>query len=358
MLFLLLTKFIYSQNESFKIIDTKTKNPIVDVQVFQEDIFLTTTNSNGVLTIPSNIKEIILKKELYNDKKVSLINISSNTLEIEPITVYQLDEVVIKNSNNRNVFEKIYNVYSNRKGYLANYLFLNKKVSYNTDDCDFIKINELFYAGNNVKPDRKRILNINKILYNAEFYKSKKINIEKDSKINIISCNNKYFSIPLYRDLFSTNNFFYIDEIHNFFKNYEKIKHAFIEDNNYYSINYLYNDTSTKFNYKITLIVDKKFLNIINYKKELIDNKKNIIESILANTTNSQKFHFVAHITEITFNLNKDSEYELISESENIIYEYFDKIEKKKFYYNINIEPTIPVNYNKNDVINISNLIK
>lgn len=354
---------INSQELKFKIVDFQTQKPISNVNICLNDKIITSSNNEGFFTLNTSTKEIIIRKEYYNDVKIVLSDLKSNIIEVVPITTYQLNEIVITSSKSTHLFDKIYDFYKNKIGYETNYHYTNRTINFKNTECKFININEIFYKTSFVKTSNKRIYTIKTIKHDLNFYESIGINgFTKDSKTPIIECKGKSMPIPMYKgDLISKNNFFYFSEIHDFFKNYKKFKYNLTEDENYYSIDYTYKNTYTKFKYNISLIIDKQSLTIINFKKSLIINKNNIFKINLVNTNDKYDFYYISHNEEVTFKLNENSNYELVSEYENIEYENINntaKLNNQKFSYNIIIEPTIPVIYNENELSNINDIIK
>lgn len=362
--FLFIQLFFYNLvfcQETYKvnIIDSITQKPIANVKICDKEVVLALTDKEGAAEIPKKIKSVILIKDSYFDLKFT--NDKPQIIKLSPILSIELDEVIINTYKGVSIIDKIYNVYKNSRNYKMNYLFKNVTIKFMVNDEPYIDIDELFYEGFKVKSDKSnksnRIMNIIEVNYNKDFYKSiGQNNISDDNKTNVIKFQNSYFAIPFFHPYFK-RGYTYYDELHNFFNNYKKFKYSIKEDENNFFIDYVYKDISTKFDYNIHLVIDKNNYCIVNFKKNLIENKKNSYSINLVNTQNIQKFNCNTFNEEVIFKLNNLGVYELVSETLKVNYNCNLENKLVNFNYSYILEPTIPFEYNKSTLIQFTDLI-
>ena len=352
---LLQCKLLVSQTH-ITVVNAVTNIAIEGVEVLDNDTLLGLTDSSGSFIVTKKGEDLILRKKKYFDKKINLQN-TQLPIKLEPIVGTLLDEVVITSVKNFTLYDKIYNNFLSRKTYHLNYHFKNLYIDFYTKNCDFIKINEYSHKGM-LDKSNSRTLNLSIVTYNDDFYKNQPI--KSSGSAHVVFCESKSFILPTpLSSAIYKNSFFYFNEIHHFFKNYKKVKHKFIQDSKNYLISYTYKSEINKFMYNISLVIDKDTNTIINFTKELIKNKKNIINLHQPNTNYSYNYFIKNHKETVYFKLNDNGLFDLISE--DIIVEY-DVIESKKssttFYYNYTLEPTVERDINLNNFVDISKILE
>jgi len=206
--------------------------------------------------------------------------------------------------------------------------------------------------------NKDRILRIEKVNYDSEYYNSLKIkNINNNSNSIQIFCDKNIYALP-FHDIIVRNSFFSLYEIHDFFKNKKKYKYNILENDEYYLIEYMYKEKISNFDYKIKLTIDKEIKSIVSFNKSLINKKNNIIKSGLTNAKIVQSFKYIKHDETFVLKKNKNNILEFVSENVKIEYEFLNKKSNgKKFKYDYVIEPTPSIQFNKNELINIQDLL-
>jgi len=135
--------FTYSQQVRFEVVNSNTFEKLSNVNVCVRDSILVQSSLDGTFEISKGVKEIILKKPFYYDRKVILDSVKDKKIELEPIISYVLNEVEVTFDTSEDIFKAIYNNYTSRKNYDVNLLFKNLTLNFDNDDCEIININEV-----------------------------------------------------------------------------------------------------------------------------------------------------------------------------------------------------------------------
>lgn len=349
--------FSYSQQMRFEVINSNTFEKLSNVNVCVKDSILVQSSLDGTFEINKDIKEIILKKPFFYDRKILLDSVKNKKIELEPIISYVLNEVEVVFDPNEDMFKTIYNNYNSRKNYKMNLLYENLSINFKNDDCEIINMNEVVHLFK-VRKNKNRGLRLEKVYYDLDYYKALNINnFNKDSYSIQVSCNNGTYALPS-EVYFTRNTFFDLHEIHDFFKNKKKFKYKISENEEYYLIEYLYKPNFSNLNYKITLTVDKELKSIVNFNKSLVNKKSNIVKAGLINTKIIQLYKFNKYQENFVFKKNKDDVLDFVSQNVTIEYDLLNKKgSEKKFHYNYVIEPTPSIELNKSELINLQDLL-
>lgn len=345
---------VYSQNR-IRLLNMNNGESISDVEVIHNNTLLGLTDSNGYIYINNNIDLVLFKKRGYFDILLKFSDIQNGIVKLEPIEGIILDEVEIKYVKNLSLLDRIYKNYSSRNNYDFNYKFKNLYIDFYSKNCVFININE-YYHMNKLILNNNRTLNYSIIKYNDDFYKPK--NIKIDGNAEVVNCDNIDYPIPI--SILHKPSFFYFNEIHYFFKNYNKIKYRLVEDEYNYEIVYEYIEPYKNFKFDIILIIDKKTECIINYRKNKSDNYKFKIKNLnLVNTDVSYECVINNYVEKVYFRLNNSNKFELILEELKIEYSMFSKNNNPvNFYYDYSIEPTIEQDVSEKKLVDINTLLK
>lgn len=362
LLILFITFNFYSQNKdldkfkNLKIINSITNLPVANTKIFSNDTLITVSNAKGIVTISSSLKNITLRKNYFYDQTIKLDEINDNEITLDSIISYQLDDVVV--SKSKNFLDQVYSNFVNKSIYKNNYKFQNKIIRLSTDDKDFVNIDELFVNGYMIKNSNNASLQIYNRYYDLKFYEKngQKGIFNKDSKSNIIFLNDKTYTVPA--SFYAHSSFYNILEIHDFFKNQKKYKFEVVEDEQYYSLKYIYTDPIDKFKFDIKIVIDKGHNAILSYNKTLVANKNYSKKVQVVNTTEYQQFFFKKYAAEVILRKNIDNEFEIVNESVNIEYDYINKNIKIPFYYRYVVEPTVPFKFNIDEFVDFYTLIK
>ncbi|MCU0351787.1 MAG: hypothetical protein MUF43_13320 [Flavobacterium sp.] len=351
--------FSYSQKVRFEVVNSNTFEKLSEVNVCVNDSVIVQSSLNGTFEINKDIKEIILKKPFYYDRKIFLDSVKDKKIELEPIISYLLNEVEVVFDTNEDIFKTIYSNYTSRKNYNINFFYENFSINLKNDDCEIINMNEVVFQGYKLRKNKDRILRLKRVYYDLEFYNALNLkNFNKDSNSIEIFCNNNAYAIPVFDGFITRTTFFSLHEIHEFFKNKKKYKYNISENEEYYLIEYVYKPNFNSLSYKITLTVDKELKSIVSFNKTLINKKNNIVNVGLTNTKIIQSFKFNKYDEAFIFKKNKDDVLDFVSQNIRIEYDLLKKkgIERK-FQYNAVIEPTPSVEFNKNDLIDLKDLL-
>lgn len=342
--------------ESYKIVivDSITNQPISNVRISSNSATLTTSDEKGIAYLPNSIKSVILIKDFYFD--LEIIAGKSRTIKLKPILSINLDEILIKPYIGTSVFDKIYNVYKSKRNYNMNYKIQNVSIKFDVNNDPIIALNEIFYNGK-VQKSAKIFTKVKNVQHDQAYYRSiGRNNISDNAVSNVVSVDDLTFEIPFFHPYYK-RNFAYFDEINNFFSNTAKFKYTIEEDDENYLIMYSYKDIMTKFKFKISLVVNKNNYCIVNFKKNLINDKKNNFTVSLVNSKKSQKFTCEKFVEEVIFNINELGIAELVSESITVEYNIFEN-KSYNFKYQHVIEPSISFNYDERNLIEFNELIK
>ena len=360
-IFLLLVTFnLFSQNidrsKNFKIINNITNKPVENVKIYVGDSIVTQSDSNGLFRLANKNAKITLRKNYFDDRIIDNVEVINNQIIFDSIFSYQLEEVII--SKNKNFLDQVYSNFLNKYNYKSNYKFYNKTIRFYSDNTDFVKMDELFLNGFMLKKSNNAIMQVYDRYYDLKFYESigLKGHFDKDSKSEILFYSNKVYCLPIL--IYFKDNFFNFLEIHDFFKNQKKYKFEINEDENCYSLKYVYKNPNNSFKFNIKIVIDKKSNNILSYNKTLIDSKKNVSKQKLVNTTEDQVFLFKKYSEEVILRINNEDEFEIVNESKDIEYDYINKDINIPFHYKYILESTMPFNYNIDEYVNFLTLIK
>lgn len=352
------SNYVFSQDQiSIKVLNSENGIPISNVSVYDDYQKLGETDEKGMFVL-SEKKEITLRRSYFFDSKFKVTSVT-NEVYLDSIKTIRLNEVVLIKHDDVNVLDRIYEVYKNRENYLSNFWYYNLETILKSDEEVFIDINETVCRGK-VNKNNKRVLKMVSEKYDCNLYHSKKRSCTDNSYGDyLISELGEKYLLPYIT--FYKNSFFYIDEIHYFFKNHGKLKFNLEKMDGYYVLRYTYKNKHNDMQFNITLLVDRYTLNIVQFDKKLINNRKADIKTFgLVNSFEiSQTIHIKKYNEQVLFKKNETTgQYELVSETLCVDYSILDSKKPIHFSYNYIHEQTVPFECDVEGMIERQDLIK
>lgn len=311
---LFFSNYLFSQDHiSVKVLNSENGMPISNVSVYDDYQKLGETDEKGMFFLKDE-KEITLRRSYFFDSKFKVTSVN-NEVYLDSIKTIRFDEVVLTKHDDVNVLDRIYEVYKSRENYFSNYWYYNLDASLISDEEIFIDLNETV-CRSKVNKNNQRVLKMVSEKYDCNLYHAKKKNCSENSYESYLlsELGEKYI---LTFSTLSKSNFFYFDEIHYFFKNRGKLKFDFEKMEGFYVLRYIHKNKHDSMQFNITLLVDRYTLNIVQFDKKLINNRKTDVKryNLVNSFEVSQTIHIKKHDEQVLFKKNETTgQYELVSE--------------------------------------------
>lgn len=352
------SNYLFSQDQiMIKVLNSENGMPISNVSVYDDYQKLGETDEKGMFVLNEK-KEITLRRSYFFDSKFEVTSVT-NEVYLDSIKTIRFNEVVLKKHDDVNVLDKIYEVYKSRENYLSNFWYYNLETILKSDEEVFIDLNETVCRGK-INKNNQRVLKVVSEKYDCNLYHSKKLSCTDNSYGDYLinELGEKYLLPHL---ILSKRSFFYFDEIHYFFNNHAKLKFHFEKMEGFYVLRYIHKNKHDNMQFNITLLVDRNTLNIVQFNKKLINNRKTDVKTFgLVNSFEiSQTIHIKKYDEQVLFKKNETSgQYELVSESMYTDYTLLDAKKPIQFIYYYIHEQTVPFECDVEGMIEKQDLIK
>lgn len=345
-LFLVHSILIFSQNKEITILDQTTKSSIDNVQIFQNGELIGKSNKNGVFINNLETGEIQFVKEGYIDISINIQKLNK-IIYLQQIEEVIIQEVIIKPLKTTQIFDSIYSTIKKKSIYeFPNYFHVFNLLKTKNDTLHFINDRLLFKINNGFF--------INKT--NNILKKFREYNFGNDGYELIYTTNNKNAVISNGTAL----GYFKIDQYKEFTILFENIKNynlSIIKDDEFSKLIFTPKNKKLKFYYEGFIIFNNDDFGIVEFNRNIINNKNNIINTFFFKEKIQQKYLILNENYNIKYKKTENS-YTFVSA--NSSYSYVQKKGNLKNYIFKNTCSTEAtsafdlINLKKINIINLS----
>lgn len=319
----------FSQNIKLFFYEENTKNPIVNVMLYDNEKLIGVSNEAGIAIINNSINTITVVKEEFEDILIEPKN--NNSYYLKKIVALEIEEVVVKNKIASELLNELYPTLISKENL---YNFTNNTHFYNLFKT---QKDTLFYFNNRLFKGESSMLtdNQNKVIKNFKMKNNTALYYLKNKPI-LFFRNFNYGNAP--------HNYLDIQFVC-------KNKDLFIfdlksSDDGKYVINFSPNKKNKSFPYKGRIVIDMEDLGIYEFSYYSIINSNT--KRSVASENKILNYQILNEKCLILFTKNSSSRYDLSTFNYTVKFKSSDKKMKNQIFENTSIkEPSNQLNNKK-----------